>query len=98
MNKEVSIKKVFPVEMNGRKGCGFVYKFHRNGNLTTSHVVCFVENKRGYTLTYFCTSSLYSYLKPVFQFMVSTFRIHDTEEDLVCDDNDTNKSLSIELN
>lgn len=77
------MKAISPIKVNERKGFGFTYKFHRESKLTTSHVVCFVENKRGYTLTYFCLSSLYSHLKPIFNQMLSTFYIIDTDEDRV---------------
>ena len=83
MNREISMKAISPIKVNERKGFGFTYKFHRENRLTTSFVVCFVENKRGYTLTYFCLSSLYSRLKPIFNHILSTFCIIDTDEDRV---------------
>ena len=46
-------------------------------------MVVFVENKRGYVVTYQCTSSLFRYLKSIFYYMLNSFSIADTPDDLV---------------
>ena len=82
-NPSVVLKSRSVIDIGNRSGSQFIYSLPLNDRKTTRCVVVFVENKRGYIVTYQCTSSLFHYLKSVFYYMLNSFSITDTPGDLV---------------
>ena len=82
-NQTFAIRRPTQIVVGNRKGSKFTYTCLRAGRNTTVLIVVFVENKRGYTLTYVCASFLYRQLKEVANRMLNSFVIIDSEEDTV---------------
>lgn len=81
-NPSVVLKSRSIVDIGNRSGSQIIYSLPCNDHKTTRCMVVFVENKRGYVVTYQCTSSLFRYLKSIFYYMLNSFSIADTPDDL----------------
>ena len=82
-NPTLDVRDRSSIDIGNRTGYQFTYAFLRNGRKTTDNIVVFVENQRGYTLTYLCTSFLYPHLHVLFLYMLNSFVVVDTLEDKV---------------
>lgn len=66
-----------------KPGYKFVYSIRQNDRDVTRLLTVFVENKKGYVVSYSCDSSLFQFLREVANRMLSTFSVTSSEEDLV---------------
>ena len=82
-NPTLDVRNRSSIDIGNRTGYQFTYTFLRNGRKTTANIVVLVENQRGYTLTYLCTSFLYPHLHVLFLYMLNSFLVIDTLEDKV---------------